>query len=249
VYAADLRLDAEAADVPTIGALLRAAGDPPPGTGARILRAALGGGAFPRELLAGALRALYGSRDRVALRTRCALIKAILVRLPRHGGAMEVPVSLDENKVDVPYLLGRLFAVLEQMQWSSHGTTVNATLRDRYFRGAACTPAMVLPRLLELSVHHAAKIARRGRGTFLEMVKTGILNALPAERFPRTMSLEDQGLFAIGYYHQRQRLFQRADLAKAEAPAAVSEPAGGKVTPLVDGAPEPADRASAPASS
>jgi CRISPR-associated protein Csd1 len=248
-YAADLRLDAEAADVPTIGALLRAAGDPPPGTGARILRAALRGGVFPRDLLAGALRALYVSRDRVALRTRCALIKAILVRLPRHGGAMEVTVSLDENKVDIPYLLGRLFAVLEQLQWAAHGTTVSATLRDRYFRGAACTPAMVLPRLLELSVHHAAKVARRGRGTFLEMVKIGILNALPAERFPRTMSLEDQGLFAIGYYHQRQRLFQRVDAAPPEARAAVSDPAGAKVKPRVNGASEPAGRMSAPARS
>jgi CRISPR-associated protein Csd1 len=223
-YAADLELDVEGAPVPTIGALLRAAGTPAPGTGAQLFRAAIRGGPFPRELLASTLRALYAANDRVPLRTRCALIKAVLLRLPRGGGRMEVPVSLDEKKTDVPYLLGRLFAVLEQMQWSAHGAAVNAGVRDRYHRAAASTPAMVFPRLLDLSVHHAAKIARRGRSGHLEVVKATILDALPAESFPRTMSLPDQGLFAIGYYHQRQRLFQRTEGAprsrgRREAPS------------------------------
>jgi CRISPR-associated protein Csd1 len=218
-YAANLQLDDDAAPAPTIGALLRAAGEPPPAMGARLFKAAIQGGPFPCELLAAALRALYVSNDRVALRTRCALIKAVLMRLPRGGSAMEVPVSLDENKADVPYLLGRLFAVLEQMQWAAHGASVNATVRDRYHRGAASTPAMVFPRLLDLSVHHAAKIMRRGRGSYLERVKAGIVDQLPALPFPRTMSLEDQGLFAIGYYHQRQRLFQRAETATTDAAA------------------------------
>jgi CRISPR-associated protein Csd1 len=217
-YAADLRLDDHAAPVPSIGALLRAAGEPPPAMGARIFRAAIQGTPFPRELLAEALRALYVSNDRVPLRTRCALIKAVLVRLPRGGGSLEVPMSLDEKKADVPYLLGRLFAVLEQMQWAAHGATVNATVRDRYHRAAASTPGMVFPRLLNLSVHHAAKIERRGRGRYLEIVKAGIVDVLPALPFPQTMNLSDQGLFVVGYYHQRQRLFQRAVTDGADTP-------------------------------
>ena len=216
-YAADLQLDSDVAFVPTIGALLRAAGEPPPAMGAQLFKAAIQGGPFPRQLLGAALRALHVSNDGVALRTRCALIKAVLVRLRRRGCAMEVPVSLDETQTDVPYLLGRLFAVLEQMQWAAHGASVNATVRDRYHRAAASTPATVFPRLLGLSAHHAAKILRRGRGSYLEGVKAGIVDLLPASRFPRTMSLEDQGLFAIGYYHQRQRLFLRASAAKTGA--------------------------------
>jgi CRISPR-associated protein Csd1 len=129
---------------------------------------------------------------------------------------MEVPVSLDEKKNDVPYLLGRLFAVLEQMQWTAHGAAVNATVRDRYYRAAASTPGTVFPRLLDLSAHHAAKIQRRGRGGHLELVKVGIVDALPALPFPPTLSLSEQGFFLIGYYHQRQRLFQRADTAKTD---------------------------------
>jgi CRISPR-associated protein Csd1 len=159
------------------------------------------------------------SNDRVALRTRCALIKAVLVRRPQGGGAMEVPVNLDETKTDLPYLLGRLFAVFEYMQWAAHGAAVNATVRNRYFRAAASTPGMVFPRLLDLSAHHAAKIQRRGRGRALEMLKEGIVTSLPARPFPPTMSLSEQGLFVIGYYHQRQQLFQRAATDKAEVSA------------------------------
>jgi CRISPR-associated protein Csd1 len=77
-YAADLQLDGDDGRVPTIGALLRAAGDPSPAAGARIFRAALRGGPFPRELLAPTLRAVYVANDRVPPRFRYALIKALL---------------------------------------------------------------------------------------------------------------------------------------------------------------------------
>jgi CRISPR-associated protein Csd1 len=214
-FASDLRLDTDTAPIPSIGSLLRALRNPPPNAGGQIFRTAIRGGPFPRWLLGAVLRAL-ASGDGVALRTRSALIKAILMRLPRVGGPRTVPMALDETTLDVPYLLGRLFAVLEQMQWSAHGATVNSTVRDRYQRAAASTPAMVFPRLLDLSSHHAAKIARRGRGAYLEKLKEHILDGLPALPFPRTLSLEDQGLFVIGYYHQRQHLFQRGDAAKQE---------------------------------
>jgi len=157
------------------------------------------------------------ANDRVPPRFRYALIKALLLRAPRAHSAMEVPVSLDENKADVPYLLGRLFAVLEQMQWAAHGARVNATVRDRYYRSAASTPALVFPRLLDLSAHHAGKIAARGRGRYLEILKATIIDALPAEPFPQALTLESQGLFTIGYYHQRQRLFQRAETPRTAA--------------------------------
>ncbi len=216
-YAADLQLEGDDGRIPTIGALLRAAGAPSPATGARIFRAAIRGGPFPRELLAPTLRALYSANDRVPSRFRYALIRAVLVRTPHARGPTEVPMSLDEKKTDVPYLLGRLFAVLEQMQWAAHGASVNATVRDRYYRAAASTPALVFPRLLDLSAHHAGKIAARGRGRCLELTQAGILDQLPAVPFPQTQSLENQGLFTIGYYHQRQHLFHRAQAASTAA--------------------------------
>jgi CRISPR-associated protein Csd1 len=119
-------------------------------------------------------------------------------------------VSLDPTNESVPYLLGRLFAAIEYLQGAALGD-VNASIRDRYFGAASSTPALVFPRLLRISVHHATKAERDGRG-WPERVKAEIINRLPATgAFPATLSLEAQGLFAVGYYHQRQAFFTKRE--------------------------------------
>lgn len=193
-----------------------------PDLGARLLHAALHGSPFPRELLAAALRRLrlppHKLDERRQLRARCALIKATLLRLPERGSRLEVPVSLDERNTDVPYLLGRLFAALERLQGEAQGD-INATIRDKFFGSASSTPALVFPRLLRLSVHHAAKASSGGRDPWVEIVKARIIDQLPGVKLPQTLSLEEQGLFAIGYYHQRQSFFTPRKPATAEADA------------------------------
>lgn len=189
-----------------------------PDLGVRLLCAALRGDPFPRELLGAALRRLrlppHKIDERRQLHARCALVKATLMR-PSFGARQEVPVSLDEDSIQVPYLLGRLFAVLERLQGAAQGD-INATIRDRYFGAASSTPAVVFPRLLRLSMHHAAKA---DAGPWYEQQKTRIIAALPAEPFPSTLPIQDQGLFAIGYYHQRQKLFEkRVDAPPPGAP-------------------------------
>lgn len=114
-------------------------------------------------------------------------------------------MSLDETSSAVPYLLGRLFAAMEKLQSDALGD-LNASLRDRYFGAASSTPALVFPRLLRVSAHHASKAEGERRG-WAERVKAQIVERLPAKPFPRTLTLEDQGLFAIGYYHQRQAFY------------------------------------------
>jgi CRISPR-associated protein Csd1 len=148
---------------------------------------------------------------RFALRARVGIIKAVL----RRRGREEITVALDENNNDVPYLLGRLFAVLENLQGRALGSDVNATIRDRFFGAASATPAAVFPRLLRVSVHHAAKIG----GKWPEPLKARIVDRLPAAPFPAVLDLEQQGLFAIGYYHQREALFRKAPQPEAPAPA------------------------------
>ncbi|EYF05347.1 type I-C CRISPR-associated protein Cas8c/Csd1 [Chondromyces apiculatus] len=198
-----------------------------PDLAARLFGAALRGAPFPRELLSAALHRLRLPPDKQyeqrLLRLRCSLVKATLLRLPRSTSpAPEVSVSLDEQQTHVPYLLGRLFAVLERLQGVAQGD-INATIRDRYFGAASSTPALVFPRLLRLSVHHAAKAEGAG---WLERLKGKIIGALPPETFPRTLPLEDQGLFAIGYYHQRERFFEgRQTPTEAEATADAPTPA------------------------
>ncbi len=192
-----------------------------PAAAGKLFRSALRGGGSPSELLAAALRRLRLPPDEKEgpdkLRFRCALVKASLIRLSRSGNrSWEVSVSLDESKREVPYLLGRLFAVLERLQGAAQGD-INATIRDRWFGAASTTPALAFPRLLRLSVHHAAKAERGG---WLEKRKGQIVAALPAEPFPRALSLEDQGLFAVGYYHQREAFFAKREPEGDEAPAA-----------------------------
>jgi CRISPR-associated protein Csd1 len=221
-YFADLALDG-APEPMSIGRLLRSLEATPsaasdkrglsPVLATRLLRAALHGSAFPREILHAALARLrVPPRDaewRGTLRARTALIKATLIRL-HPDRPQEVTVSLDPTNESVPYLLGRLFAAIEYLQGAALGD-VNASIRDRYFGAASSTPALVFPRLLRISVHHATKAERDGRG-WPERVKAEIINRLPATgAFPATLSLEAQGLFAVGYYHQRQAFFTKRE--------------------------------------
>lgn len=128
-------------------------------------------------------------------------------------------MSLDENATQVPYLLGRLFAVLEALQGAALGD-INATIRDRFFGAASTTPATVFPRLLSLSNHHARKSERKD----LEKLKGQIFHGLPAMSLPKFLRLEEQGLFAIGYYHQREAFFrpQRAAHPTVESSASAA---------------------------
>jgi CRISPR-associated protein Csd1 len=84
---------------------------------------------------------------------------------------------------------------------------VNASIRDRYFGAASMTPGLTFPRLLKLSIHHAAKAERVGQ--YLEKIKSSIMAGLPAATLPRLFDLNQQGLFAIGYYHQREKRFEK----------------------------------------
>lgn len=196
-------------------------GKVPPDLAVRIFVSALRGLPFPRQILALALRRLRlppSSKDATGsryLRERVALIKATLIRMPRSGTTPErrIPVSLDETNQEAPYLLGRLFAVLERLQAVALND-LNASIRDRYFGSASCNPIVVFPRLIRLSMHHAAKAEKKG--LWLERLKGEIVGALPANAFPRVMNLEEQGLFAVGYYHQREAFFKSSGSGEAK---------------------------------
>ncbi|MCP3105466.1 type I-C CRISPR-associated protein Cas8c/Csd1 [Myxococcus sp. K15C18031901] len=215
-YFADLRLGEGSTDKPTpIWRLLKAVEAPSgrgltPDIATRMLGAALRGQPFPRQLLSAALERLRlppadDKLEREQLRLRVALVKAYLIRHRRSGTpSLEVSVSLDKNNSSQPYVLGRLFAVLERLQGAALGD-INATIRDRYFGAASRNPVTVFPRLLQLSVHHASKA---DSGGWLERQKGEVMALLPPKApFPNVLTLEDQGLFAVGYYHQREAFF------------------------------------------
>jgi CRISPR-associated protein Csd1 len=97
--------------------------------------------------------------------------------------------------------LGRLFAVLEAAQYAALGR-VNAPISTRYYGAASATPARVFGPLLRGLSHHVADAMKQGRGGWIDRRVGEIMACLPAE-LPRTLRLEDQGRFAVGYYHER----------------------------------------------
>lgn len=179
----------------------------PPTLAGELARAVLSGGAYPQSLLETITRRVRA--DGRINHTRCAIVKACITRRRRTiagsaGQPEEVPVSLNKEG-PVPYQLGRLFATLEKTQ-SDAIEGVGAGIRDRYFGSASATPASVFPRLIRLTQHHMGKL-ECGRRVNREKLIQEICMHIDA--FPRHLSLEGQGLFQIGYYHQREALFAK----------------------------------------
>lgn len=140
---------------------------------------------------------------------RAGFIKAYLLRLSRVGSMSFkedlITMSLNEESPNVPYRLGRLFAVLEKTQ-SDTNRDLKSTITSKYFSSASSTPAVVFPVLLKLAQHHIAKSdwgARSSRS--IEEILTGV------DAFPAYLSLEEQGLFMLGYYHQRRANFRKKE--------------------------------------
>lgn len=183
--------------------------DIPPQLAGELTRAILSGSRYPRSLLNQIIMRLRADGDISGMRV--ALCKAVLardLRLGVKGINEEIPMSLDKEASNPGYRLGRLFAVLESAQRGALGTQVNATIRDRYYGAASATPATVFPMLLRNTQNHLAKLRKEkpGLAVTLEREISEIVDGLPSH-FPRSLRLEDQGRFAIGYYHQSQARF------------------------------------------
>ncbi|MPN31564.1 hypothetical protein SDC9_179038 [bioreactor metagenome] len=155
--------------------------------------------------------------DRKVNRARAATIKAYLLQniAPKHPEYEEVlQVSLNEQSDLKPYVLGRLFSLLEQAQESALGLK-NATITDRYFDSASATPKLAFPTLLKLNRHHLAK--DESWGWRYEKQIGELLAKLDAEDdpYPARLTLDEQGLFILGYYHQKQaRYTKKTELEK-----------------------------------
>jgi CRISPR-associated protein Csd1 len=169
-----------------------------------MARATLTGALYPQNLLPVVLERIRAEHNVTYF--RAALLKAYLTR----NKQMEVPVSLDPNRTDRPYLLGRLFAVLEKAQEEAI-PGANATIKDRYLSAAAATPGQVFHMLLKNSANHIAKLKKdpekKGRAFHYDIMTQEIISGF--SDYPKTMKAEEQGLFMIGYYHQRKDFYTK----------------------------------------
>ncbi|MFO1224984.1 MAG: type I-C CRISPR-associated protein Cas8c/Csd1 [Burkholderiaceae bacterium] len=188
----------------------------PPRLAGEWMRSILEGRPYPAALLNAAVVRCKAERDVTYL--RAALLKAWLNRDQRRRNPhlpddhCEFKEALDMDQGDVPYRLGRLFAVLERIQQLAQ-PGINATIRDRYYGGASTTPVAVFTTLLRLKNAHLKKLTEP-QVVHFERAIGDVLGTVADPRvgeFPRQLSLPEQGRFALGYYHQRQSFFTKKD--------------------------------------
>ena len=195
----------------------------PPTLGGALLRAILLGGRYPRVLLASIVARMRA--DKIVNGARVAICRACLARDYRLGFEEEdVPVSLDPDEINPAYRLGRLFAVYEGVQRAALGT-VNATIKDRYFGAASATPASIFPLLERNSAHHLAALRKGDKGGlahWFEREIDAIFDGVDTA-FPRSLRLEDQGRFALGYHHQRANKRGASDADESASATAFRE--------------------------
>ena len=183
----------------------------PPRLAGNVMRAILEGTTYPATMLQLAIQRIRSDTKCRVTRIRAATIKAYLnryYRLYQNKKIKEITMKLDETQPAAAYQLGRLFAALERIQEKAN-PKLNTTIRERYYGSACTSPVTVFPTLLRLKNHHLAKIEKKGIVIWFEKKLGEIMGNI--EVFPSHLNLHDQGMFAIGYYHQRQDFFTKKE--------------------------------------
>ena len=173
---------------------------PSPAMAGATARAIFLGTAYPASLLEATMLRIRAEREITP--GRAAILKAYYLRNSNDLCPKEVlTVSLNETSTNIPYTLGRLFAVYEALQESAN-PGINTTIKDKYFNSASATPATIFPILDNLSQKHLRKLDTGLRITYDRQI--GALKNILGESNPARLSLPEQGSFNLGYYHQKQ---------------------------------------------
>ena len=173
-----------------------------PNLSGSIMRSILSGSPLPNTLLSAVLVRIKAERE--ISYPRVKLLKAYINRKSKER---KITVSLDKENANVAYCLGRLFAALEKIQEEAN-PGINATIRDKFYASASSAPNTVFGNLMRLKNHHLAKLPQ-GRVIYFERLLGEMISKFVS--FPAHLSLDEQGLFAIGYYHQRQDFFTKKE--------------------------------------
>lgn len=175
-----------------------------------LMRAILNDTLYPAALRSAVMLRIRAERK--VSRGQAALLKAILLKNPAPIEGKEIcTVALNQESTYTPYVLGRLFSVLEAIQ-SAANKGVNTTIKDRFFNSAAATPAIIFPRLTQLAQAHLRRLNSVAQKIWYEQQLVALHEKLP-EVLPARLSLAEQESFFIGYYHQTQKRFEKKEKA------------------------------------
>lgn len=183
-----------------------------------VLRSILSGTKYPEALYQNTILRAKADQDNPdknitkISRIKAAIMKACLIRNYKYNEEV-VTVALNEECKKVPYVLGRLFAVLEDLQEKAN-PGINSTIKDRYFNSACANPSMTFPLLTKLANTHLKKISsQKGTVIYFEKLIGELMNKLEVDdnAMPTRLSLPEQGEFVLGYYHQVQKRYEKKE--------------------------------------
>ncbi|WP_304275485.1 type I-C CRISPR-associated protein Cas8c/Csd1 [Phascolarctobacterium succinatutens] len=183
-----------------------------------VLRSILSGTKYPEALYQNTILRAKADQDNPdknitkISRIKAAIMKACLIRNYKYNEEV-VTVALNEECKKVPYVLGRLFAVLEDLQEKAN-PGINSTIKDRYFNSACANPSMTFPLLTKLANTHLKKISsQKGTVIYFEKLIGELMNKLEVDdnAMPARLSLPEQGEFVLGYYHQVQKRYEKKE--------------------------------------
>lgn len=189
-----------------------------------MLNAILTGSPYPSTLFTQVEIRIRAEKD--INRGKAAMIKAYLLRnvVERQKDQTHIyeevlGVELNEQSTYLPYRLGRLFAVLEALQSeafkdnNNRDSKPNTTIKDQFFSSACATPVVAFPIIVGRAQNHLRKLKAKNKEG-LARYYSGMMDEIIGnfgESYPAHLSLEDQGIFQIGYYHQRQRMYAKKE--------------------------------------
>ncbi len=180
---------------------------PSPVMAGAVARAIFAGTAYPASLLEATMLRIRSERNITP--GRAAILKAYYLKNTHPQCPKEVlTVSLNENSTNIPYTLGRLFAIYEWVQEKAN-PGINATIKDKYFNSAAATPAIIFPVLDNLAQKHLRKLKGKQCPNFDKMI--GEIKNILGETYPVRQTLPEQGSFNLGYYHQKQNRYTKKE--------------------------------------
>lgn len=194
-------------------------GSLPPGIAGEVFLSAVLG----RPLSQWFLSAVVGRTraEHAITRPRAALLHLYFQRRPKRE-LRNTPMSLDVETPDPAYRYGRLLAVLERLQIRALKRTPNSTIVDRFYPAASTRPATAFPKLLSLAQNHLRSLDAGAR-FFSEQIEEIVAGLDGARGFRPTLNLEEQGRFALGYFHQKNAFY-----GISTQPGAAQDPAANK---------------------
>lgn len=192
---------------------------PKPQLAGDLLRSILTDTRYPATLLNGVVLRIRAEQTKqekyekeARMRVHAAILKAYYLKNEHPDVPKEVlTVALNTESTNIPYCLGRLFAIYEGIQKAAN-PDLNATIKDKYFNSASATPTVIFPILDNLSKKHLKKIrtTKTGLAVYYEKQVAELANKLDTS-YPNTLTLPQQGSFQLGYYHQYIALYQKKE--------------------------------------